>query len=122
MVSFAAASFWFDSCARGISHAFREAAMPVWIRPATILILASTMSCVKRPPVDAPSGYETGPRLISCAPVPPLDQTRNRMSVELRFTVTAEGRVDPGSLRLVPNLNASNATDFAVAAAKEAAL
>jgi hypothetical protein len=93
-----------------------------WITLTTLVFLASTMSCVKRPPVYAHSDYETGPRLISCAEIRSLDTTRNRTSVELRFTVNAEGRVDPGSVRLVPSLNASNATDSAIAAAKEASL
>ena len=108
--------------ARDAVTSFREAAMPAWIRPATLVFLASAMSCVKRPPVDVRSGDEMGPRLISCAESGRLDRDRNHTSVELRFTVNAEGRVDPGSLRLVPNLNASTASESAVAAAREAAL
>jgi hypothetical protein len=96
--------------------------MPTWIRPATLVVLTLTMNCVKRAPGDVPSGYETGPRLISCAPAPPLDSNRTHTSVELRFTVNTDGRVDPGSVRLVPSLNASTASESAVAAAREAAL
>jgi hypothetical protein len=96
--------------------------MPKWIRPASLVVLTLMTSCVKRPVGDVPSSYETSPRLISCAPSPPLDANRTHTSVELRFTVNAEGRVDPGSMRLVPNLNASNASESAVAAAREAAL
>jgi hypothetical protein len=106
----------------GPPQSFREAAMPAWITPVTLMVLASMIGCVPHPPVDAHSGDGTGPRLISCAEGPALDKTRSRTSVELRFTVNTEGRVDPASLRLVPNMNASTASESAVRAAREAAL
>jgi hypothetical protein len=96
--------------------------MPAWIRRATLVFLASAMSCAKRPPVDAHSAYETDPRLITCAETRQLNTNAIRTSVELRFTVNTDGRVEPSSVRLVPSLNASNASDYAVAAAREAAL
>ena len=96
--------------------------MATWIRSATLLLVASTMSCVKRPAADVQSGYETGPRELSCARSGLPSTNRQYASVELRFTVSAEGRVVPGSVRLVPNLNASNVSEAAVAAAREVAL
>jgi hypothetical protein len=69
------------------------------------------------------SADQVGPRLISCGEsIPAVDKTRQHTSVELRYTVNAEGRVDPGSLRLVPNLNASLVSESALAAARAVAL
>jgi hypothetical protein len=99
-----------------------------WVRPTTLACLALVwlalaIGCVRRPAIDVPSRDESGPRLISCPEsTPPVDKTRQHSSVELRFTVNTEGRVEPGSVRLVPNLNASNVPESAVAAARAAAL
>jgi hypothetical protein len=95
----------------------------IWARAATLAFLAVGMGCARRPRADLASPYESGPRLISCPEsIGPTNTNRQRVSVELRFTVNAEGRVDAGSVRLVPNLNASYASESTVAAARAVAL
>ena len=96
--------------------------MPRWVMSVTLMFVASTMGCVQRRPVVAQSDATSAPRLISCAEGLSLDGLRSHTSVQLRFTVNTEGRVDPGSLRLVPNLNASSTPESVVALAKDAAL
>jgi hypothetical protein len=99
-----------------------------WVRATTVVCLALVcltfaISCVRRPAIDAPSRDDSGPRLISCPEsTPAVDKTRQRSSVELRFTVNTDGRVESGSVRLVPNLNASNVSESDVAAARAVAL
>src|SRR5918997_449523 len=81
----------------------REAAMPTLTRPVTLALLACATSCATRT-ADVRSPDEASPRLISCGEsIAPVDKTRQHTSVELRYTVSSEGRVEPGSLRLVPN-------------------
>ncbi len=96
--------------------------MPTLIRPATLVLLAWTTGCATRT-ANLRSADAAGPRLISCGEASsPVDKTRERRSVELRYTVSPEGRVDPGSLRLVPNLNASRVSESELAAARAVAL
>jgi hypothetical protein len=96
--------------------------MPMLIRPATLALLAWTTGCTART-ADLRSANETGARLISCGEATsPVDKARQRTSVELRYTVSPEGRVDPGSLWLVPNLNASLVSESELAAARAVAL
>ena len=90
--------------------------------PATLALLAWATACTART-ANVRSANETAPRLISCGEsIPPVDKTRQHSSVELRYTVSPEGRVEPGSLRLVPNLNAATVSESAIAAARAAAL
>jgi hypothetical protein len=96
--------------------------MPTSIRFARLALLALTMSCATRTAANLSSRDESDLRLISCPPpIASLDNTRPKVSVQLRYTVNTEGRVEPGSVRLVPNLNAT-APESAVAAAKAEAL
>jgi hypothetical protein len=96
--------------------------MPTLIKPATLALLACTTSCATRT-ADLRSADEVSPRLISCGEsIAPVDKTRQHTSVELRYTVSSEGRVEPGSLRLVPNLNASLVSESELAAARAVAL
>jgi hypothetical protein len=91
-------------------------------RPGISLLLVSLTACVSTSPASrmTPDGSPT-PRLISCPQTASLDQ-KNHSSVELRYTVNADGSVEQNSIRLVPNMNAANVSDATVNAARAIAV
>jgi hypothetical protein len=91
-------------------------------RPGIALLLVSLTACASTSAgsVMTPDA-SPAPRLISCPQTASLDQ-KNHSSVELRYTVNAEGSVEQNSIRLVPNMNASSMSDAAVNAARAMAV
>jgi len=96
------------------------AEMKTWIRPFALMSLALTMSCARHQSASLQADGEPGARLISCAQATILGSTRPRASLELRYKVNTDGKVS--EVRVVPNMNANNASDAETAAAKDVAL
>ena len=94
--------------------------MKTWIRPFALMSLALTMSCARHQSASLQADGEPGARLISCAQATILGSTRPRASLELRYKVNTDGKVS--EVRVVPNMNANNASDAEIAAAKDVAL
>ena len=94
--------------------------MKTWIRPFALMSLAWTMSCASHQSASLQADGEPRARLISCAQATILGSTRPRASLELRYKVNTDGKVS--EVRVVPNMNANQASDAEIAAAKDVAL
>ena len=94
--------------------------MKVWIGPFALLSLAWMMSCATPQSAGLQANAAPMPRLVSCAEGSIPNSTRPRTSVELRYKVNVDGKIS--EVRVVPNMNANNASDAAIAAAKDQAL
>ena len=91
--------------------------MKTWIRP---FALVWTMSCASQQSASLRANAAPWPRLVSCAGRLVPNSTRPSTSLELRYKVNVDGKIS--EVRVVPNMNANNASDAAIAAAKDQAL
>jgi hypothetical protein len=86
---------------------------------SSLAVLALSVSCVSSNAGYA-RAYDTGPRLVSCPENSVSPSTASRPSVELRYEVGTDGRVS--RVRVVPNANATQASDATITAATNLAL
>ena len=94
--------------------------MKTWIRPFALVSAAWMMSCATAQSASLRANAAPWPRLVSCAGRLVPNSTRPSTSVELRYKVNVDGKIS--EVRVVPNMNANNASDAAIAAAKDQAL
>ena len=88
--------------------------------PVALFVVAA---CATRrsAPVPAPDAFVEKPKLIACPSYPLMTHKGQGYSVALEYTVRADGRVDPASIRTLPLGTVSSARQFEGAARTAAA-